>query len=447
MASLVADVLLDKLLGRWLKLDGHKANLAGGVLKLKNVEIRNDAFAELALPVAVRCGLIGELELEVPWTKLKTESVVIKVHQPVILLAPHSESDWDETLEGQRAAAHKAQALQAVRDAVAASAKTGLEEDSGRSSFVERTIRQIVENMQLLITGAVVRYEDYSHSSSPFAVEVAWDSLWIHPAHVSAPVGGANSSKKSKAKPPFEHREALVCALCIYILQGSKLRPEPQRVSCNTVALTQRIESSGLPLDAPAALRSNANRCCVEPLSFAVEVCTKRTEAPQLPRHVACLETGRLLLDLQFEEVQHVAALIHHFQRFSYLEQHRRFRPPAETRPGDDARAWWQFARAAISYHLNRARAPYRWETIKRRCELRRSFVHLHAKALRKGVTKLTESERTSLRQMANLLSAEDEILFERLAEAKLLGEPSSPSKALLRRRASSGMCERLPSQ
>ena len=208
MVSLVADLLLEKLVGRWLRLDGRKLDLSGGALKLKNVELRHDAFGEIVTPVAVRGGLIGELEIEVPWTKLKTESVVVKVHQPVILLTPHSESDWDEALEAQRAAVIKAQALQALRDVAAAvGAKGGSADESGGSSFVDRTVRQVIENMQLLITGAIVRYEDFSHSTAPFAVEIAWDSLWIHPAHVTAPVGGASSARNHKEKPPFEHRE------------------------------------------------------------------------------------------------------------------------------------------------------------------------------------------------------------------------------------------------
>ena len=36
MASLVADVLLEKLLGRWLDLKGHNVDLRGSVIKLKS---------------------------------------------------------------------------------------------------------------------------------------------------------------------------------------------------------------------------------------------------------------------------------------------------------------------------------------------------------------------------------------------------------------------------
>ena len=415
MVSLLADVLLDKFLGRWLKLEGRKADLSGGVLKLRNVELRSEAFHDLALPFDVR-GLIGEVELEVPWTKLKRESCVLKVTQPVILLTPHSETEWDGALEAQRAAARKAAALQALHDAAAASAserKGAAEENPDRQqSWVDRMVERIIDNVQLLITGLVVRYEDYTHSSRPFGLEIACDSLWIHPAHVAAPASGApvSTKKGEPERPPFQHREALVCALCVYVLQGPQLLPKAQGPECSGDILTRRMESGGLPLDAPAALRANAHRCCVQPLSLAVELCTKRVLAPELPQHVACLETGRVQVDLEFVELEHIAAMLRYFGRFDVLEQHHRYRPPLTQRPVGHARAWWQFAGGAVQSHIHFAREPYTWASIERRCKLRRSFVHLHKKSLRKGFKQLSEGERTSLRQMSDSLSAEDQV-------------------------------------
>lgn len=131
--------------------------------------------------------------------------------------------------------------------------------------------------LQVVVTSAVVRLEDYSHSGSPFGIEIAMDSLWFHPAHVNSadasnqtplPVG----SRSGGDAPPFRHREVLVCALCAYMLQGTKLEAEPARRPLGLEELKRRLESSGLAVDAPAAMRLNENACMLEPVSFAVEV-------------------------------------------------------------------------------------------------------------------------------------------------------------------------------
>ena len=64
--------------------------------------------------------------------------------------------------------------------------------------------------------------------------------------------------------------------------------------------------------------------------------------------------------------------------------------------------------------------------------------MHLHQKALRKGgADKLSEAERVSLAQLCDGLSAADQLLFQRLAEAQLYG-PGAAAVAVEARAPSS---------
>jgi hypothetical protein len=56
------------------------------------------------------------------------------------------------------------------------------------------------------------------------------------------------------------------------MLQGPKLDAEAARRPLDLGELRRRLESSGLAVDAPAAMRLNENACILEPVSFAVEV-------------------------------------------------------------------------------------------------------------------------------------------------------------------------------
>ena len=427
MASLIADAIVDKLVGRYVTVEKKELDIGCGTLTLKGVSVRQDLFDAFSLPFAVRGGEIAELELQIPFTKLKTESVVVTIRNLTLLLSPISETPWDEALESKRAAARKQRQLRSLRPAPPS-------EPSAPSAADDSFIARILENIQVYVVGALIRYEDYSHSSAPFALELALDSVWLHPAESTTATTGPR---------PFAHRECLVCALCAYVLQGSQLPPAPTHSTLNGAELRARLESTSLPADAPAAMRAAHFRCCVEPLSFAVELCSKNIgTAEQLPQHLACLETGRIQLQLQLSEYAHLSAMRAYFSRAQHLEQHRRHRPPLGRRPIGHAREWWRYAIGAVRWQVRLEREPYTWASIKQRNATRRGFVKLHQKCLRKGGVKgLSEGERVSLRQLADSLDAESQLLYEQLAEAALAGEADSPG-GLFRRQSSAFVYE-----
>ena len=170
------------------------------------------------------------------------------------------------------------------------------------------------------------------------------DSLWMHPANVSTPEAAPTGRPPPVACGPFQHREMLVCSLCVYSLEGGLLPVDPSPHMLQPADLRSRLESSGLAVDAPAAMRLNSRRweppappplespsdsfevtprslaptrclshvcrCILEPLSFAVELCTKNIGIAQLPQHLLCLESGRLQLQLKLGEYAHIKALL-----------------------------------------------------------------------------------------------------------------------------------------
>ena len=446
MLAALAAPILEKHLGKWLKLESNGVDSNGGKIRLRRVEIRESAWDDLALPIALRGGMIEEVEVDIPWTKLKTESVMVRLHRPMLLLAPHAEGEWDYALEQRRAQVRKENELQRLRDAAAPVAKNAATAavDDEKSGWIDRLIQRAIDNMQILVTGAVIRYEDYSHADQPFGFEVAFDSLWIHPEHVHAPEPGSAASTAARAtssdeRPPLAHREALVCALCAYMLDATALPSQPQLEPCGSAeALEARMASHGIALDAPAALRANARRCCLTPLSFAAEVVSRRVDQPSLPQHVICLETGRLQIELNATELTQLASCLAYLQHFEELEAYRSFRPSRLQRPSTHPKEWWKYVCSAVRWQLRSSREPYTWAAVMRRGKQRRHFVHLHkkmmsnnsGKAKDKDKDNLSEPERVSLAQLRDALSAADQLLFERLAMAEMQGEQAATASA-----------------
>ena len=95
-----------------------------------------------------------------------------------------------------------------------------------------------------------------------------------------------------------------------------------------------------------------------------------------------------------------LSAMIGYFGAHERLDGHRRFRPPSGVRPSSAPRQWWRYATSAVLSHVSRLRDPYTWQGVRSHARLRRSFVHLHSKLLRRGPASLSEADRVSLRQV-----------------------------------------------
>lgn len=55
---------------------------------LENLEINPDALAEFNVPLAVKKGLLGRLQLSIPWRNLKTNPVIVKLIDVYLLIEP-----------------------------------------------------------------------------------------------------------------------------------------------------------------------------------------------------------------------------------------------------------------------------------------------------------------------------------------------------------------------
>jgi vacuolar protein sorting-associated protein 13A/C len=68
---------------------------------LRNLRLRPDALASLALPVTVRAGLCGSLTLKLPWSKLGSAPVVLSLDRVYLLATPAAGATLPRTQEEQ----------------------------------------------------------------------------------------------------------------------------------------------------------------------------------------------------------------------------------------------------------------------------------------------------------------------------------------------------------
>ena len=86
--------LLQRLLGRYITgLEGRNLRVAvwSGRVVLENLHLRPDALVGL-LPVGVRAGFVGRIEMSVPWHKLGSSPVTLELHDVFVLAMPLNEA-------------------------------------------------------------------------------------------------------------------------------------------------------------------------------------------------------------------------------------------------------------------------------------------------------------------------------------------------------------------
>ena len=160
--------LLQRLLGRYITgLEGRNLRVAvwSGRVVLENLHLRPDALIGL-LPVGVRAGFVGRIEMSVPWHKLGSSPVTLELHDVFVLAMPLNEAGW--TAE-EVASFHwrRKQAKLRVQERVvqeflealrgAAAESEAAEGEAAESSASATLLARVVDNVQMTVCNLHVR--------------------------------------------------------------------------------------------------------------------------------------------------------------------------------------------------------------------------------------------------------------------------------------------------
>ena len=173
MASALGGAVLDILLGEYIQGAQSQRQLEldilNGHLLLQNLTVRAGAFERLGLPVRVLAGVIGRVELRIPWAKLSSEPTRLRLDSLMLLVGPQSEAEWDHEAEDKRAFARKL----ALLDGLAASeAEARREKERGGSSFAARISDKVLGRLQVDISNVAVRYVDGRHGPEAYSISL-----------------------------------------------------------------------------------------------------------------------------------------------------------------------------------------------------------------------------------------------------------------------------------
>uniref|UniRef100_A0A6P7FPU7 Vacuolar protein sorting-associated protein 13-like n=1 Tax=Diabrotica virgifera virgifera TaxID=50390 RepID=A0A6P7FPU7_DIAVI len=164
--------LLNQLLGKYVvDLDAENLNVGifSGQVQLTDLKLKPEALYELDLPIEVRAGTIGKIWLQIPWTSLWNQPIVVNIEDLHIIAGPivtNEPFDAEKNKRLSRASKKKALANLDNHEIL-----------GGPTSFSEHLISNILNYFQLNIANIHIRYEDNYSLKTPVAAGLCIGSI------------------------------------------------------------------------------------------------------------------------------------------------------------------------------------------------------------------------------------------------------------------------------
>ncbi|KAI9761476.1 MAG: hypothetical protein M4579_000986 [Chaenotheca gracillima] len=433
LEGLVAQ-LLNRFLGMYIRnFDPKQLNVGiwSGDVKLRNLELRQEALDQLKLPINVVEGHLGLLTLSIPWSNLKGKPVKVYIEDVFLLAAPKEDAEYDEEEEERRRQAVKLEKLDSA-ELLKERSGEGLsqEEQQKNQSFTDSLVTKIVDNLQVTVKNIHVRYEDsISTPGHPFALgltleefsAVSTDGQW-NPSFIQTSQG-------------VTHKLATLGALAVYwntdstligTGKGADVGSEAQGASHDEMLQQFRDQITKV-----GGALSTDHQFVLKPVSGRARVQLDKTGKTDRPKTRASLlfdEIGFVLDDDQYRDALMMIDLFHYFIRH---QEYKKFQPKGAS-PKDDPRAWLKFAGDAVLSRIHDRNRRWSWDYFKERRDDRKRYIELFKK--KKKEQPLTAPETEEVNALERKLSYEDLRFWRSLARNQLrkenaLVKKSAPAK------------------
>ncbi|XP_041977291.1 vacuolar protein sorting-associated protein 13D [Aricia agestis] len=369
LEGLVAWVL-NNYLGKYvenLNTDQLSVALLSGKVELENLPLKKDALRHLGLPVEIRAGFIGKVQLHVPVRQIRSAPWIIAIEKLYLVAAPVNLDEWDSAVEATYAHERKVallDALEAQWRAEHEANDAGYYATSYSSwlSYGTGLLANIVENLQLKLNDVHIRYEDaLTCPGHAFACGLTVESL----------VAESCDASWQRGFTPLDDP----CTFKLLELQNLAIYWDPMQVptgmmsDCTIAELTDRM----------CGTWKNSHSYVLSPAGASARVRRERTDQPLRDRHrprlAAHLTLAKVQLRLTSRQYGEVCGCARGLERVARLREVRALRPPVPVR--GHARVWWRYALKAHAPHHTWMDPKPTWESCGERARRVRQYVDI----------------------------------------------------------------------
>ncbi|GBP32066.1 Vacuolar protein sorting-associated protein 13D [Eumeta japonica] len=338
LEGLVAWVL-NNYLGKYvenLNTDQLSVALLSGKVELENLPLRKDALRHIGLPIEVKAGFIGKVQLHVPVRQIRSAPWLITIEKLYLVASPVNIDEWDSALEAHIAHERKV----ALLDALEAQWRAENEVQDGSYyatsysswlSYGTGLLANIIENLQLKLNDVHIRYEDTLTCGRAFACGLTVESLSAE---------SCDSNWQRCFTVLGSDNEG--CSFKLMELQKMALYwdaiPVPTGLLANytlsefTTHMSQTWMANHSYLVAPSTAVARVRR----------ERCEQPLRSRLRPRITCNLTLDRVNLDLTDRQYSEAVGCFRGLERIGRLREFRALRPALAV--VGNARAWWIYA-------------------------------------------------------------------------------------------------------
>lgn len=150
MLEEVVTRLLVKHLGKFVEINAENLRLSvwKGNVTLRSLTLKSTALDGLHLPLAVRGGVLGRLDLNIPWKSLSSKPTQVLIQDLFVLAGPALEEHESPEEAAARRQKNKLKRLEEAEEKRHGSEN---EDDRAERTFAARLAEKIVANLQISI--------------------------------------------------------------------------------------------------------------------------------------------------------------------------------------------------------------------------------------------------------------------------------------------------------
>ncbi|XP_049872672.1 intermembrane lipid transfer protein VPS13A-like isoform X2 [Pectinophora gossypiella] len=346
--------ILNRVLGKYVQdLDTENLNVGifSGNVNLTDLKLKPEALYELDLPIDVKIGTIGRVNLQIPWSGLYTQPVVIHIEDVLVLVGPAiSNSYFDPEREKRLSRAAKRKILQ------------DLEAESeilkGPQNFFENLFTAIVNNIQIYVRNVHVRYEDsISSKDGPLAGGLCLQSLSIETT---------NSKWKPSVTPANAstvYQMMRIESLSWYWNPSATVLDDTETAHITPMQYYNWKHYMLTGLD-KFSMHHEDFEFLLKPVTCKVKVLINRSGEARVPRLLLDAVLQDSALQLSRRQYLSVCNLAASFHRIKLNRKYRHLHPGVPL--SKDIKKWWRYAFNVV---LEQRVRPYTWASIQKHRE------------------------------------------------------------------------------
>jgi len=171
--KLLEKLLLSKL-GKFISgLDRENLKVAvwQGDIILNNVHLNPESLLRFQLPFILSVGIISELRIKIPWTRLSSSPIEITLNGLYVLLTPQEKKNWEYSEIGEIL-----KRKDMIENFEKKTEELSPEEEIKQKSYMEKLMGKVIDNIKVTIRNIHIRFE-HALDSRNFCVGFCLESI------------------------------------------------------------------------------------------------------------------------------------------------------------------------------------------------------------------------------------------------------------------------------